>query len=581
MRLSVATKIFLCFAAALTAFGSVSITAIWNLHRLGTDLGVVSECYLPLTTAVAQIESFHKNKERDSDRILQEKDRATERVLMGYTRVFFPKMMRDRIQAARAVIKRSQKLARDSDLEFLGEMDRELAALYDRYGDYNDAAAALYDALSRDPSAMRPPRGGWEAPLLTFTPSGGAGPSSKARGRPEEADRAHGTAGGSGAADGSPDSIDRRAKALKQIEGLIGRDVQILATRLDARVAHRVSVVRGQELRAAWAIIGLTLGAILVGLLATGIAQRTLQPIRVLTEGVKDISRGDFARQVPSFSQDELGLLAQEFNSMAASLRERERELLGQRERLLRSERLAAIGRVSAQITHEIRNPLSSIGLNAELLQDALTEATFEAPSRRAEALALLDAMAREIDRLTEISEEYLSFVRPPRPGATRDAVDLGELAEDLLSFLSPELSAANVQVDLQLAPDLPRVVGDEGQLRQALRNLVRNAREAMAPRGGKLTVRARPAPDGRSVLLDVADQGPGVAPEALAHLFDPFFSTKAQGTGLGLALTQQIAADHGGSLSCQSPPGGGATFTMTLPAADEAAAAPPASASA
>ncbi len=552
MRLSVATRIFLCFAAALTAFGSVSITAIWSLHRLGSDLGVVSECYLPLATAVAQIESFHQNKERDTDRILQEKDRATERVLMGYTRVFFPKMMRDRVQAARGVLGKARQLARGGDREFLGQLDGELADLYNRYGDYNEAATALYDALSRDPAALRGPRGAWERPLANLGLRHAAPPPlSPADARVPPAER-----------------IDRKAKAFKQIEGLIGRDVQILSARLAARISHRMSLVHGQEVRAAWAIIGLSLGAILVGLLATGLAQRTLQPIRSLTEGVKGISRGDFALEIPPRSHDELGLLAQEFNSMAASLRERERQLLEQRERLLRSERLAAIGRVSAQITHEIRNPLSSIGLNAELLGDELAAATFPEPKKRDEALALLSAIAREIDRLTDMSEQYLAFARPPRPSAGQP-IDVAELAGDLVRFLQPELSAARVEPVLALPAGLS-VLGDEAQLRQALRNLVRNATEAMAPSGGRLTVRARA--DGPFVRIEVSDQGPGVSPEALAHLFDPFFSTKAQGTGLGLALTQQIAVNHGGALTCDNEPGG-ATFTLTLPAAGGEAA--------
>ncbi|HUB10046.1 MAG TPA: ATP-binding protein [Myxococcales bacterium] len=549
MRLSVATKIFLGFAVVLCAFGSVSITSIWSLHRLGSDLAIVSECYLPLSSAIANIELLQKNKERDTDRLLSEKDRAAERAFMGYSRLYFPKMMRDRVQAARAVLTRSRKLAHGSDLEFLAEMDRELAALYDRYGDYNDRAAALYDALLKDPAARRGPRFDWEMPLVA------AGPEKPAKGQ------------------AVPDLaalVDQKAHSLKEVESLIGREVQIVSTRLDSRIANRVGDVHRAESKAAWAIIALTLAAIFVGLLATALSQRTLLPIRSLTEGVKGISRGDFALEVRTGSRDELGILAREFNAMAASLREREKQLLEQRERLLRSERLAAVGRVSAQVTHEIRNPLSSIGLNAELLADEIGEATFKDPAKRREALELLAAMAKEIDRLTEISEQYLAFARPPRQDARRGRVDLGEVAEDLMSFLSPELERAGVTVKLELASGLPAVSGDEGQLRQALRNLVRNAREAMAPRGGQITLRTRAGDGGRQIVVEVADQGPGLTGEALARLFDPFYTTKEQGTGLGLALTQQIAADHGGTLTCQSEAGHGATFALALPAESE-----------
>ncbi len=552
LRLSVATKIFLCFAVVLTTFGSVAITSIWTLHRLGEDLGVIGECYLPLTKAVGQIESFHKNKERDTDRILAEKDRATERVLMGYTRVFFPKMMKDRVQSARAVIGHAQKLARGADLAFLGEMDKRLAELFDRYGDYNEAASALYDALAQDAAGRRRPKGLVEELPLPKPP-------------PQRAT----------AAPGGSDPVELRARALKQIEALIGREVQILSTRLESRVASRVNAVHRSEVQAAWAIIALSFAAIALGLLATAIAHRTLHPIRVLTEGVKDISRGDFGREVKLQSEDELGLLAREFNAMAASLREREKQLREQSERLLRSERLAAVGRISAQITHEIRNPLSSIGLNAELLADALEGSRVGDERARSEALSLLAAMAREIDRLTDISEEYLALARSPR--GVRESVDLGEVVDDLLELLGPELAQSHVRIERRVDPASPHVRGDPGQLRQALLNLVRNGREAMAPRGGQLTIRVAPAPGGSpagAVAIEVEDEGPGVAPEELPRLFEPFFSTKEQGTGLGLALTQQIAQDHGGSIACVSAPGRGATFRLILPA--EPAVAPP-----
>ncbi|MHB1843280.1 MAG: sensor histidine kinase [Deltaproteobacteria bacterium] len=536
----------------MTTFGSVAITSIWSLHRLGGDLGIIGECYLPLTKAVGQLESFHKNKERDTDRILAEKDRATERVLMGYTRVFFPKMMKDRVQSARAVIGHAQKLAHGSDLEFLTEMDKRLAELYDRYGVYNDAASALYDALSHDAAGRKRPKGIVEEIPL---PAPSTAVASAVKDQAE-----------------AVDPVEQRGRALKQIEGLIGREVQILSTRLESRVASRVNDVHRAEVRSAWAIISLSFAAIALGLLATGIAQRTLYPIRVLTEGVQGISRGDFARQVSLGSQDELGQLAQEFNAMAASLREREKQLTEQRERLLRSERLAAIGRISAQITHEIRNPLSSIGLNAELLGDALGGARFEEPTAREETLSLLTAMAREIDRLTDISEQYLALARSPR--TARASVDLCELVDDLLEFLTPELTGAGISVERRFDAQVPRVRGDEGQLRQALLNLFRNAREAMAPKGGRLRVSVG-ASEGLAVV-ELEDDGPGVSPGDLPRLFEPFFSTKEQGTGLGLALTQQIAQEHGGSVACVSAPGHGATFRLTLPAEPVAPPAEP-----
>jgi len=304
-RLSVATKIFLCFAVVLVTFASVSITSIVSLHRLGTDLGVVSQYYLPLTKAMAQLESFHKNKERDTDRILQEKDRNAERVLIGYTRNYYPKAMRERVKVARSVVQSALEHARGTDLAILSDMDDKLEALDNRYGDYNTAAGELYDAL--------------------------------------------------GKRDADEDVVAQKSQALKRVEGQLGHEVQLLTASVEVQVAQRVNQVHRAEGRAAWTIIALTLVAIALGLLATALAQRLLNPIRVLTEAVKGVSRGDFGREIPLnalSSDDELGTLAREFNAMAASLGERERQLLDQGERLLKTERLAAIGKISAQIPH-------------------------------------------------------------------------------------------------------------------------------------------------------------------------------------------------------------------------------------
>src|SRR5439155_7088012 len=213
-----------------------------------------------------------------------------------------------------------------------------------------------------------------------------------------------------------------------------------------------------------------------------------------------------------------------------------------QGEALVRSERLAAIGRIAAQITHEIRNPLSSISLNAEELGE-----------RAPEARELCDAIVREVDRLTSITEEYLRFARLPKPQLSR--ADLNEVVRDLLEFVRPELVASGVQTEQSLSPELPRVMADVGQLRQLLLNLVRNAREAM-PGGGSLRVTTRGGEG--AVEIDVRDTGPGIPAERLQRIFDPFFTTKERGTGLGLAMAQEVAQEHGGQLTCESASGAG-----------------------
>ena len=252
---------------------------------------------------------------------------------------------------------------------------------------------------------------------------------------------------------------------------------------------------------------------------------------------------------------------------MARGLADREAELDAKRTALLRAERLAAVGRMAAQVSHEIRNPLSSIGLNAELMADELTAARFDDPAHADEARVLLAAIAKEVDRLTDITEEYLRFARMPRPALATE--DLGALVKGVLSFTAGELGAAGITVVPEVAPGL-FVLADEGQLRRALLNLLRNAREAMAD-GGTLTVRAEAAGDDR-VAVTVADTGPGIPDEDRERIFDPFYSTKERGTGLGLALTQQIVAEHQGTIRCESELGAGTRFRIELPRAASAA---------
>lgn len=345
-------------------------------------------------------------------------------------------------------------------------------------------------------------------------------------------------------------------------------------------------------------IVMLTLVTALLGLVAVIGVAWTVRPLRRLALGVRQLARGDWAQRVAVDSPtrgDEVSQLAREFNQMAAALQERER-------RLIRGERLAAVGQLAAQVTHEIRNPLSSVALNVELLAD---EIAASAP----EAHQLLAKITTEIDRLTSITEDYLGFVRRKNP--ERVPLDLSAELHALLDFMAEELAAAGVRV----VRDLPHawVLGDAGQLRQAFMNLLRNAREALVEaRGGPpdpigdlldaddldrgdLGVarpdRAQPAatPESASspritvhierlgdrVRAVVADNGPGltIAANEAEHIFEAFFTRKPQGTGLGLSIVQQIVQDHEGSVRVASTGPSGTAFEIVLPACDPPAA--------
>ncbi len=330
----------------------------------------------------------------------------------------------------------------------------------------------------------------------------------------------------------------------------LGADLNGVRKSLHAKTTQITLQLATEEDRAVDAALALGGVGLLAAIGAGLFMLRTLRPLGVLRQHARQIAGGDYGRRVGLQSQDEIGDLAREFDGMAEAIQERQ-------QRLIRSERLAAVGRMAAQITHEIRNPLASIALYVELLGDELD-------AQDSEGQRLAAGISKEIDRLSEITESYLRFVRLPKPKRERE--DLGAMVANVLEFARAELSSAGVGLELSIAAPLPDVAADENQIRQVLLNLARNAREAM-PNGGTLRVDVSPSGP-EHVRLTMSDSGSGIAPEHLAKIFDPFFSTKDKGTGLGLALVQEIVAEHGGRIEVLTPAGGGTTFAITLPVA-------------
>ena len=176
-------------------------------------------------------------------------------------------------------------------------------------------------------------------------------------------------------------------------------------------------------------------------------------------------------------------------------------------------------------------------------------------------------SIVKEVDRLAEITEEYLRFARLPKPKLAPEAVD--RMVANLVDFERGELAKRGVLVEVDISADLPAVLADDGQIRQSLLNLLRNASDAVeAVGGGRVIITARRSARAGFVDIVVHDEGAGIDREVAAKLFDPFFSTKTGGTGLGLALTEQIIRDHGGTIEVDGSGGAGATFVVSLPVA-------------
>jgi signal transduction histidine kinase len=221
-------------------------------------------------------------------------------------------------------------------------------------------------------------------------------------------------------------------------------------------------------------------------------------------------------------------------------------------ERLLRQERLAALGELSAAVAHEVRNPLgvifNSLGSIRRLLRP------------QGDARMLLDIVGEEAERLNRIVGDLLDFARPSQPQLRPEPLD--RVVEEAVAAALAGRSG-EVEVVREVAPGLPLVPLDARLVRQAVVNLAINAAQAM-PRGGRLTVRLRTEP--RAAVLELEDTGGGISDDVRGRIFEPFFTTKATGTGLGLAVVKRIVDGHGGEVGVTSRPGAGTTFTLRFP---------------
>jgi two-component system NtrC family sensor kinase len=499
--LSISARILVGFLLVLVAFGAVMAFSIYRMERLRQDLDLITRSYLTqLDPHLAEL-------------------RTTQRALLA--RVV------DFCEGASA---RPGKPIRD-------QVKRAL--------DYREQKARSALRVVQTSHALDP--GEEDARFLTrFAQRLGRLQASFKRNRPVYEQLYDGEAG---------DKAGDNARLCRRVveDNSDGRIYQ-LQLDLRTRISAAGKQVEAEQWRTILAVFVLVVIAVLVSLVVTLLSRRTLRPLKILVAGTKRIGSGDYAHRVQVASRDELGLLGREFNKMAADIETRE-------QRLIRSERMAAAGQIASHITHEIRNPLSSISLNTELLEEELEQAL---EGQKAEdARNICQAMQREIDRLTDITEEYLRFARLPRPHLETE--DLNEILINLVSFITTELREKGVEVIQELGPRLPPVQADENQLRQAFLNLIRNAGEAMAAEGGRLTVTTA-WQDGR-VVVRIADTGTGISAEDLEQIFEPFFSTKTSGTGLGLALTHQIIHEHGGTIDVESAPGAGTVFITRLPA--------------
>lgn len=349
------------------------------------------------------------------------------------------------------------------------------------------------------------------------------------------------------AADGERAERLRSELVSYEVEG--ARRLRELLRSVEREMDGVVVSARAREQQAIEILLLLTTIALIVGLVVSIYARRVLAPLAIVTARAKAVASGDLTPRSVIASDDEIGELATTFEGMVAAISEANAELV-------KAERLATIGQMAAKVTHEIRNPLSSIGLNLELLEEELAMG-----GDKEESQQLLLAIKKEVERLSALSGQYLRVAK--RPTLRLEQESFTDFVHEVLDFLGPELSRANIDYAVEVEEPLPQVAFDESQMRQALLNLLGNAREAMSPEGGKLLVRLSPTEGGLRLSID--DTGPGLSEEARARIFEPFFTTKPRGTGLGLMVTRQIIEAHGGTIGCEAREEGGTRFWISL----------------
>jgi signal transduction histidine kinase len=351
-----------------------------------------------------------------------------------------------------------------------------------------------------------------------------------------------------------------------------------------------VSLTVQDELRS----LGLVLTVAIVfcccvaGLMSIWLA-RSLRPLETLAHFMRRISHDGLSEAIVTGladlpeSPDEIGTLSRESFKMASSLLSNNKLLQDQKQnlerahqelaaqndelkhtqhKLVHSEKLGLVGRMAAQMAHEIRNPLNALNLHAEILEDQLRHD----PS----AIESIAPLRKEINKLISVTESYLDLARGPRIQKT--PVQLNELIEELHELYEPVLKEKGIFFTCDLG-EIPPIPADRAQIAQVIGNLLKNASEAFSglQRQGARYIRTITAfdEDRQEVTLSVMDNGAGIAPDQQKNIFSPFYTNKAEGTGLGLTFSRQVVEAHGGEISFDSAQWKGTKFSLRLPVRD------------
>ncbi|MBO0798614.1 MAG: HAMP domain-containing protein, partial [Blastocatellia bacterium] len=306
----------------------------------------------------------------------------------------------------------------------------------------------------------------------------------------------------------------------------------------------------GRDRLIALGLLGLSMVALLFAF-----SRRFTRPVTALSQAAQRVTAGDLDFDVPISGPQEINSLSRTFNEMIVGLR-RSRDL---EEQLQRAERSAVVGRLASGIAHEIRNPLNFINLSIDYLKDKFAP---QADDSRSEYTRILTTIKDELARLNRLVSDFLSYGRPAKLKLRE--VNARTLIEEVKTLVAAQAEQQNVKINIQPSLNGDALLeADPELLKTCFSNLMINAVQAM-PEGGALNVRLNP--DSSLVEIEFTDNGPGISSEALEQIFEPYYSTKETGVGLGLPLTKKIIEEHGGEITVRSEPNNGATFRVVLP---------------
>jgi signal transduction histidine kinase len=288
------------------------------------------------------------------------------------------------------------------------------------------------------------------------------------------------------------------------------------------------------------------------------VSRRLTRPLERLSEAVRKVAKGNFDVNVAIHSKDEIGQLSKSFNEMAGELNVREQSLRKAQLALVQSEKMAAVGTLSAGLAHEVKNPLSAVLGYAQLAKRKIAEPEV--------VKGHLDIIESETKRCNDIIGNLMQFSRAEKGEFSE--ISINDVIEKSVSIVDHQLSLHKVRVKTTLAGHIPPLLGNANQLQQVLMNLAINAQHAMGDDGGTISIMTEIDESTGSALITVDDTGPGVPEDVAANIFEPFFTTKAagQGTGLGLSVSYGIIQEHKGAIHVMQAPGGGARFEIRLP---------------